>query len=74
MLQQRIELFVGVVKQRFNKLIRDEKGEVNVVAIVVLIGIAIALAVIFRKEISQLLKDLIGLIRGKASDAITKGE
>ncbi len=74
MLQQRIELFVGVVKQRFNKLIRDEKGEVNVVAIVVLIGIAIALAVIFRKAIGKLLEDLINLIRGKASDAITKGE
>ncbi len=70
MLQERIELFMWIVKERFNKLVRDEKGEVNVVAIVVLIGIAIALAVIFRKAISQLLTDLLDAIRGKAETAI----
>ena len=70
MLQERIELFIGIVARRFNKLIRDEKGEVNVVAIVVLIGIAIALAVIFRTQISELLTDLLDAIRGKAESAI----
>ncbi|HNZ63036.1 MAG TPA: Flp1 family type IVb pilin [Bacillota bacterium] len=70
MLQQRIELFFGIVAGRLNKLLRDEKGEVNVVAIVVLIGVAIALAVIFRKAIGALLTDLINLIRGKAETAI----
>jgi flagellin-like protein len=56
--------------ERFNKLIRDEKGEVNVVAIVVLIGIAIALAVIFREAIGNLLRELINMITGKAKTAI----
>lgn len=70
MLLQRIELFSRVIAQRFNKLFRDEKGEVNVVAIVVLIGIAIALAIIFRTAISDLLTRLINAISGKADKAI----
>ncbi len=70
MLQQRLELFIGFVAGRLSKLFKDEKGEVNVVAIVVLIGIAIALAIIFRKAIGSLLTDLINMIRGKAQDAI----
>lgn len=67
---QRMELFLGIVAERFNKLIRDEKGEVNVVAIVVLIGIAIVLAVIFREAIGNLLRELINMITGKAKTAI----
>ena len=66
----RMELLLGIVAERFNKLIRDEKGEVNVVAIVVLIGIAIALAVIFREAIGNLLRELINMITGKAKTAI----
>ena len=39
------------IEAKFNRFLRDEKGEVNIVAIVILIGIAVALAIIFRNKI-----------------------
>ena len=42
------------------RFIQDEKGEVNIVAIVVLIGIAILLAVVFRGKIESLLNKMFG--------------
>lgn len=36
----------------------DEKGDVNVVSIVVLIGIAIGLALLFKEQVAKLLGDL----------------
>ena len=55
---------------KFNKLMRDEKGEVNIVAIVILIGIAVALAIIFRGAIVNLIKSLLNQITGSANNAI----
>lgn len=55
---------------KFNKLLRDEKGEVNIVAIVILIGIAVALAIIFRGAIVNLIKTLLNQITGSANNAI----
>ncbi len=52
------------------RLIRDERGEVNIVAIVVLMGIAVSLALIFKDEITKLLKDLFVIINGKSSSAV----
>ncbi len=57
---------------KFNKLLRDEKGEVNIVAIVILIGIAVALAIIFRKAILNLIKSLLNQITGSANEAIQR--
>lgn len=53
-------------KNRIKKFFSTEKGEVNVVAIVVLIGVAIVLAGIFKEQISLLLTTLIGKLQGKA--------
>ena len=44
----------------------EEKGEVNVVAIVLLIGIAVILALIFKNSIMDLMKDLFAGISGRA--------
>lgn len=52
------------------RFIHDEKGEVNIVAIVVLIGIAILLAVVFRKQIEGLLTTLFSSINKSGKDAI----
>lgn len=54
------------VKEFFTK----EDGEVNIVAIVVLIGIAVILAVFFKEQIMGLLETLIGTISGNAQDAV----
>ena len=57
------------IEAKFNRFLRDEKGEVNIVAIVVLIGIAVALAIIFRKAIVGLINDLLDKITGNALSA-----
>ena len=58
---------------KLKKLFTDEKGEVNIVAIVVLIGIAVLLALIFKDQIQQLLETLFGTITKNANDAVGGG-
>lgn len=56
------------------KFLKDEKGEVNIVATVVLIGIAVALALAFREQIVRLLSDLFEAIfttSKKATEEVT---
>ena len=53
-----------------HNFITDEKGDVNIVSIVVLIGIAVLLAVIFRERIEALLDNLFNTIDEGAGNAI----
>lgn len=57
-------------KMKLRDLFTDEKGEVNIVAIVILIGIAVILALIFKDQIKALLETLFGTITKKATDAV----
>ena len=57
-------------KMKLNKLLADEKGAVDIVAIVILIGIAVTLALVFKKQIEQLLTALFGSIIPKAKNAV----
>ena len=52
------------------KFIYDQDGAVSIVTIVVLIGIAILLAVVFRKQIETLLNTLFSSINKSGTDAI----
>ena len=59
---------------QLTKFLKDEKGEVNIVATVVLIGIAVALALAFRTQIVKLLGELFEAIfetSGKATEEVT---
>lgn len=49
----------------------DEQGDVNIVSIVVLIGIAILLAIFFREQIEGLLNSLFDVINGNAESAVS---
>ncbi len=49
---------------------RKENGDVNIVSIVVLIGIAVLLAIIFRKAIGNLLNSMFNTIGNNANNAI----
>lgn len=49
------------------KLIKDEKGEVNIVAIVLLIGIVVVLAIVFKDAILDLLNNLFSDINNQTS-------
>lgn len=73
MMLQSMMMFGSIAKMKLRKLFSDEKGEVNIVAIVVLIGIAVLLALIFKDQIVSLLKTLFGTITKNANDAVNGG-
>lgn len=50
--------------------LKEERGAVDIVAVVVLIGIAVALAVVFRKAIGNVLNSLLNTISSKANEAV----
>ena len=50
--------------------VKEEKGAVDIVAVVVLIGIAVVLAVLFRTQIEGLLNTLFESINQNAADAV----
>lgn len=70
MMWQSMMAFGNYAKMKLRELFSDEKGEVNIVAIVVLIGIAVLLALVFKEKIIELLDSLFGTITGKANDAV----
>ncbi|MGN0342789.1 MAG: Flp1 family type IVb pilin [Roseburia sp.] len=49
----------------------EERGDVNIVSMVVLIGIAVLLAVLFKDTIKELLETLLETIKGNAQDAVS---
>lgn len=55
-----------------NRFFEEERGDVNVVSIVVLIGIAVLLAVLFKDQIGKLLQNLFNQISKSANDVVTK--
>jgi len=58
------------LKARAYDLMHDEEGAVDIVAIVVLIGIVVLLAIIFRDKLSELIKNLFDTISGNAEKAV----
>ncbi|OPZ89694.1 MAG: hypothetical protein BWY74_02618 [Firmicutes bacterium ADurb.Bin419] len=59
------------LKAKYGEFMKSEKGEVNVVAIVVLIGVAVCLAIIFKDQVTNLITDLFEAISGNAGEAVT---
>lgn len=57
-------------KLALRRFFTNEKGEVNVVAIVVLIAVAVVLALFFKEQIGKLLKSMLESITGKAKTAL----
>lgn len=57
-------------KGKLQKFFYNEEGEVNIVTTVVLIGIAITLALVFKDGIKSLLDTLISNISTSAQNAI----
>mgnify|MGYP000986086074 CR=1 FL=1 len=58
-------------KVKVMDMLTDESGDVNIVSIVVLIGIAVLLAVIFKDKIAALLDSLFNTIDKTANDAVS---
>ncbi|MBP3335343.1 MAG: flagellin-like protein [Ruminiclostridium sp.] len=70
MMLQSMMMFGSYAKMKLRQLISDEKGAVDIVAIVVLIGIAVLLAVIFKDQIAALLESLFGTITKTANNTV----
>lgn len=54
-----------------SRFLCDEEGDVNIVSIVVLIGIAVLLAIVFKDAITELLESLFATITDSATDAVS---
>lgn len=67
-----LKLMALSAKCALRRFFTKENGDVNVVSIVVLIGIAVVLAIIFRDAISSLIESLLDTIKGNAEGAIAK--
>lgn len=59
-----------VVKAKLAKLMTNEDGDVNIVSIVVLIGVAVLLAIVFKDAIGNLIRSLLSTITGNASNVV----
>jgi flagellin-like protein len=59
------------VKGKTMRFIYNEKGEVNIVTTIVLIGIAITLALVFKTQAKELITSLMGTITTRATEAVT---
>ncbi len=61
----------AVAGAKLYNFFHDEKGEVNIVATVVLIGIAVILAIVFKDAIKALIEKLLDIIGKKAESAVS---
>lgn len=67
---QKLDALYFWARFKMNTFLRDEKGEVNIVAMVVLIGVAVLLAIVFKDAISNLINDLLKTITQKAKTTV----
>lgn len=57
-------------KEKVADFFTKENGDVNVVSIVFLIGIAVVLAIVFKDKAKALVESLMGTVSKKDTDAI----
>lgn len=70
MLGVRLWGIVDKARIKLEGFLRDERGDVNVVSIVILIGIAVLLAAFFKDQIGDLLENLFRTITGNAENIV----
>lgn len=66
-----VNLMLIKAKIALDEFFNGEKGEVNVVAIVVLIAVAVVLALFFKEQIAGILETLLEGIGSKAQTSLT---
>lgn len=60
------------LRARASEFVKEERGAVDIVAVVVLIGIAVLLAVLFREQITGLLNSLFATITETSTKAVSE--
>ena len=71
-MNQKMNYLMLYLRIKAREFVTDERGDVNIVSIVVLIGIALVLAILFKDQIVGLLKALFGKIGDSAAE-VNKG-
>lgn len=67
---QKLDTLLFMAKYKLKTFLTDENGDVNIVSMVVLIGIAVLLAIVFRDAISNLIESLLNTISDNATNAV----
>ena len=63
-----LNFWVGRARMGMKKFLYKENGDVNIVTIVILIGIAVILALAFKDAIVKLLQDLFSNINSRTGE------
>ena len=69
-MMQKLTYLGLVAKSKLDSFLQEERGDVNIVSIVVLIGIAVVLAIVFKDAIGNLITSLLNQIIPNANNAI----
>lgn len=57
---------------KWNKFRKEERGDVNIVSIVVLCGIVIALAIVFRDQLAKVIENVLKTVQGRADSVVVQ--
>ena len=68
-----LNMMMLTAKLKIQEFLTNEEGDVNIVSIVVLIGIAVLLAIIFKDAITGLINTLLETITSNAEGAVGTG-
>ena len=67
---RKLDMMYLKTKQMVTNFFYDEQGDVNIVSMVVLMGIAVLLAVIFKGKIKTLIENLSDTVETNATNAV----
>lgn len=67
---RKLDMMYLKTKQVVTNFFYDEQGDVNIVSMVVLMGIAVLLAVIFKGKIKTLIENLSDTVETNATNAV----
>ena len=59
-----------VLQTKIEAFFKKEDGAVDIVAIVVLIGVAVLLAIVFKDALGELIGNLLDTIKGNSEDVV----
>lgn len=67
---RKLDMMYLKTKQMVTNFFYDEQGDVNIVSMIVLMGVAVALALVFKEQIRGIINTLTGSVQNKADAAI----
>lgn len=67
-----LSCFMMCMQMKMKELLTNEEGDVNIVSIVVLIGVAVLLAIVFKDAIGNLIQSLLDSIETNATNTVNK--